>query len=141
MAGHRVLRPPRFDRLVRFERRSTVLGPLNEPSDDWTPLFSDGANYSARGSTEEINAGRLESTDVHEFTVRWSAAANGVTGADRIVMEGEVYPIVSCVPQGRRKYLLFTSRSAGWGRRRSPSRAGASSTRRWATSSARPRSR
>jgi SPP1 family predicted phage head-tail adaptor len=89
-----VIRAGALDRRCRFERRDTTPDAYgNVTAGAWTTLLTVWGALSEKPGREAMKAGRMESAALAEIWIRDSAAARGITAADRVVIDGAAYAI------------------------------------------------
>lgn len=92
----------RLDRRCAFQRRDTTPDAYgNVTAGGWVALLTVWGRLDERAGREAIEAGRVESTAPGTLTIRDSAAARGITAADRVLIAGTAYAIRDVRPPQR----------------------------------------
>lgn len=91
-----------LDRRARFERRDATADDYgNVSAGNWVHVVTVWASLSERPGREAVRAGRVEASATGALRIRDSAAARGITTADRAVIDGEAYAILDVRPPQR----------------------------------------
>lgn len=91
-----------MDRRCLFERRDTTSDAYgNVSAGGWVALATVWGSLSEKPGREAVNAGRLESSALASLRIRDSAAARGITAADRVTIDGRLYAIRDARPPQR----------------------------------------
>ncbi|GMG82587.1 hypothetical protein LNKW23_18000 [Paralimibaculum aggregatum] len=87
-------RAGRFRERARFQRRSDDGRDAHgQALGVWGDLVTVWAHFRETLGKEGIEAGRLEGNATGTLRIRYSAAATGITSADRVVIRGAVWNI------------------------------------------------
>lgn len=96
------MQPGRLDRRCAFQRRDTTPDDYgNVTGGGWSALLTVWGALDERAGREAVRAGRLESAAAGTVQIRDSAAARGITAADRVVIDGRAYAIREVRPPQR----------------------------------------
>jgi len=96
------------DQKCQFERRDMTADAYgNVTSGGWISLLSVWGRLSNKPGREAMNAGRMESTAMASLTIRDSAAARGITAADRVTIDGQAYAIREIMPPQRTGWITM----------------------------------
>jgi SPP1 family predicted phage head-tail adaptor len=88
---------------VRFERRATVDDGYGNTQGSYAPVLTVWASFRPQFGSEQLRAGRLESTIQGKLVVRRSEASEAITAADRLAFiagpfTGKTCQIRSIIP-------------------------------------------
>jgi len=96
------------DQKCQFKRRDTTPDAYgNVSAGTWTALLSVWGRLSEKPGREAMNAGRMESTAMASLMIRDSAAARGITAADRVQIDGRTYAIREIMPPQRTGWITM----------------------------------
>jgi SPP1 family predicted phage head-tail adaptor len=98
-----------LDRRVTFQRQVLADDGLGDHVAGWSDLMTVWASKADVSDGEQWRASQAQAHVTTRFRVRWSEAAAGVTPADRLLCEGEVYNIAGRKEIGRRVAVEFTA--------------------------------
>ncbi|MDE4192431.1 head-tail adaptor protein [Phaeobacter gallaeciensis] len=100
----------RLDRTVTFLEAATSKSPTgNKTKTGWNELFPVAASYQALSDGERWRAGAVEQKAEARFTVRYSARAAAILGANRLRFEGADWEITGSKEIGRRRWIEITA--------------------------------
>ena len=99
----------RLRRRVEFQRRIDQADEYGNVKGDWQLLVATRGSLKVRTAREPYQAGRPEPQVPGVLSVRYSAKTADVTGADRVLIDGEAHSIQAVDNwMGRNKQLDFT---------------------------------
>ncbi len=97
----------KFRERAVFERlNAEAIDAYGQPHSAWEALFTRWADFRETTGKERINSGAVESGATGTLRIRYSSAAAGLTGADRVTIRGAVWNIRSVVQVNRQKNLI-----------------------------------
>lgn len=99
----------RLDQRVTFRRRAVVPVTAGNERGGWQNLFTVWAEFRRVNGTEALQGGRLQDVGQGVLRIRDSAQARTITNADRAIVQGRDYRIVSVAPSDRRTGLIEMS--------------------------------
>lgn len=88
------MRAGQLTQRVSIERRLDTLDELNQPIGDWLPIVSTWASVEPLAGREYFAAAAMQSEVTTRVTLRYRP---GITSADRINHNGQVYGIESVI--------------------------------------------
>ena len=100
------MRAGRLRTRIRFERPVEKTDELGNAYDGWEALFERWGDLLPQRGREQVEAGRLESSNLGTLQVRWSADAAALDASHRAVIDGQHWQIRSIIdPDMRRRTL------------------------------------
>jgi SPP1 family predicted phage head-tail adaptor len=99
----------KLDRRITIERANTTKNSDNEPVTAWAELAKRWASKKDVSDGEKIRAAEVGATVTTRFQVRWDSVTKTITGADRIVYDGQVYEIEGTKELERREGVEITA--------------------------------
>lgn len=84
-----------------FQRRGAETDRLGNPQ-GWASVFSVRGHYIPALGNERPEAGRLEETHRAELEISSSLAAQSLTPADRVIVDGVAHQILSIIDRDQR---------------------------------------
>ena len=94
------------DRLT-FERADSATDDLGNVTDGtWTPFLTRWGSFKPERAAERIEAGRMQSSVVGVVKIRSDSGSRTITEADRVLIDGIVYSIISIENPDRRNRFL-----------------------------------
>lgn len=110
MAG---LETGRLDRRIRIERNVPVIDGLGAEVPGWTILQMAWAERLTQKASEAWKAGGTASQREVVWRIRWSRSLADLGEQDRVVYNGQAYPVSGVIEYGRREGLEITTNSSG----------------------------
>lgn len=105
-----------MDRRVLIERATTAEDALGTDVETWAPLQPAWARKLAQRATEAWKAGGTAAQRETVWQVRWTSVLASMIDSgskDRLVYQGQVYPISGVIEIGRREGLEITTNPSG----------------------------
>lgn len=102
-----------MDKRIRIERAATTTDDLGAEVDAWALLQPAWAQRVTQRATEAWKAGGTAAQREVVWRVYWTRKLADLSERDRIVFDGQVYPISGVVEIGRREGLEITTNPSG----------------------------